>query len=213
MLMLAKTLARTTGLRVRGSMGVRGKSCLALTRSTCHPRNTHTLPTPQLGSWSLPPVWNEPMHSYAPGSAERAGLEAGLAHMQQELAAHGPFRVPAVVGGVEHYLPGDAPTAGARQPMPFDHQRTLCTFHHTTEAQVREAIDSALRAKPAWEAMPFNDRAAIFLKAADLLAHKYRYPVLAATMLGQVGWVCGCLCGRVCLYLLVCASRIRACLV
>ena len=61
----------------------------------------------------------------------------------------------------------------------------LCEYHEANEDIVKKAIDGALSAKAKWETMPFNDRAAIFLKAADLLSHKYRYKMMAYTMLGQ----------------------------
>lgn len=69
--------------------------------------------------------------------------------------------------------------------MPHDHARHLCTYHEADEATVAAAIDGALAAKDAWENMQWNDRAAIFLKAADLVSGKYRYKLLAATILGQ----------------------------
>ena len=69
--------------------------------------------------------------------------------------------------------------------MPHDHAKHLCTYHQADEATVAAAIDGALAAKKEWEAMPWNDRAAIFLKAADLVRGKYRYKIMAATMLGQ----------------------------
>ena len=69
--------------------------------------------------------------------------------------------------------------------MPHDHANHLCTYHEADEATVAKAIDGALAAKAEWEAMPWNDRAAIFLKAADLVSGKYRYKLMAATMLGQ----------------------------
>jgi 1-pyrroline-5-carboxylate dehydrogenase len=69
--------------------------------------------------------------------------------------------------------------------MPHDHARHLCTYHEADEATVAQAIDGALAAKAEWESMPWNDRAAIFLKAADLVSGKYRYKLLAATILGQ----------------------------
>jgi 1-pyrroline-5-carboxylate dehydrogenase len=71
------------------------------------------------------------------------------------------------------------------QPMPHDHAKNLCTYHSATPETVQAAIDGALAAKPEWEDMPWADRAAIFLKAADLIAGKYRFEVMAATMLGQ----------------------------
>lgn len=58
--------------------------------------------------------------------------------------------------------------------FPFDHQQKLCTYSEASKELVDHAIETALAAKPAWEAMPFNERAAIFLKAADLLTTKYR---------------------------------------
>lgn len=73
----------------------------------------------------------------------------------------------------------------AKQPLPHDHARHLCVYHQADEATVASAIDGALAAKAAWESMPWNDRAAIFMKAADLVSGKYRYKLMAATMLGQ----------------------------
>ena len=69
--------------------------------------------------------------------------------------------------------------------MPHDHANHLCTYHEATPEMVEDAINGALAAKPAWEEMAWADRAAIFLKAADLIAGKYRYELMAATMLGQ----------------------------
>ncbi len=66
-----------------------------------------------------------------------------------------------------------------------DNKHVLCTFHQANDQVLKDAIKTALDAKKTWEDMPFEDRAAIFLKAADLLANKYRYKVCAATMLGQ----------------------------
>ena len=61
----------------------------------------------------------------------------------------------------------------------------LCEYHEADQATVASAISGALAARAEWESMPWNDRAAIFLKAADLVSGKYRYKLLAATMLGQ----------------------------
>jgi Aldehyde dehydrogenase family len=69
--------------------------------------------------------------------------------------------------------------------IPSDHARYLCTYHEADETTVARAIDGAIAAKAQWEAMPWADRAAIFLKAADLISKKYRYRLIAATMLGQ----------------------------
>jgi len=73
----------------------------------------------------------------------------------------------------------------AKQPIPADHAHHLCTYHEADQATVASAIDGALAAKAEWESMPWNDRAAIFLKAADLVSGKYRYKIMAATILGQ----------------------------
>ena len=61
----------------------------------------------------------------------------------------------------------------------------MCKYDNNTASDVSKAIESALAAKSAWESMPFADRAAIFLKAADLISGKYRYDIMAATMMGQ----------------------------
>ncbi|KAJ8507378.1 hypothetical protein ONZ45_g10240 [Pleurotus djamor] len=132
--------------------------------------------TPQLATFKVPAIENEPMKSYAPGSAERKALEAAIAQMSQEL----PFEVPCIVNG-KPVKTGKI----AKQPIPSDHAKHLCTYHEANEATVASAIDGALQAKAAWESMPWNDRAAIFLKAADLVSGKYRYKLMAATILGQ----------------------------
>lgn len=71
------------------------------------------------------------------------------------------------------------------QPMPHDHKNNLAEYHCATPETVSAAIDGALKIKPEWEALPWADKASIFLKAADLVAGKYRFEVMAATMLGQ----------------------------
>ena len=73
----------------------------------------------------------------------------------------------------------------AKQPLPAEHAKHLCTYHEADQATVASAIEGALAAKTEWEALPWNDRAAIFLKAADLVSGKYRYKLMAATILGQ----------------------------
>ncbi|OAX43272.1 delta-1-pyrroline-5-carboxylate dehydrogenase 1 [Rhizopogon vinicolor AM-OR11-026] len=132
--------------------------------------------TPQLAAFRVPAVDNEPMRSYGVGSAERRSLEAALALMQQEL----PFEVPCIVNGKPI-------TTGklAKQPIPSNHAQHLCVYHEADESTVASAIDGALSAKAEWEAMPWNDRASIFLRAAELVSGKYRYKLMAATMLGQ----------------------------
>jgi 1-pyrroline-5-carboxylate dehydrogenase len=88
--------------------------------------------------------------------------------------------VPIVVGGKEIKT-----SSTGKQVNPADHQATVATYSQASPEHVRTAIDSALAAKADWESLPFADRAAIFLKAADLISTKYRYDIMAATMLGQ----------------------------
>jgi 1-pyrroline-5-carboxylate dehydrogenase len=76
-------------------------------------------------------------------------------------------------------------SATAQQTIPSSHQTVLAEYPLTTSEQVSEAIESALEAKKKWQDMSFNDRAAVFLRAAELIATKYRYEIMAATMLGQ----------------------------
>ncbi|EGO02285.1 hypothetical protein SERLA73DRAFT_178145 [Serpula lacrymans var. lacrymans S7.3] len=131
---------------------------------------------PQLASFKVPIVDNEPMRGYAVGSSERKALEAAIVKMEQEL----PFEVPCIVNG-KPVKTGKL----AKQIIPSDHARHLCSYHEADQATVASAIDGALAAKAEWEGMPWNDRAAIFLRAAELVSGKYRYQLMAATMLGQ----------------------------
>lgn len=71
------------------------------------------------------------------------------------------------------------------QKDPANHSKSVASYSNASHDHVAQAIDAALSAKPSWEATPFADRAAIFLKAADLVSGKYRYEILAATMIGQ----------------------------
>jgi acyl-CoA reductase-like NAD-dependent aldehyde dehydrogenase len=71
------------------------------------------------------------------------------------------------------------------QNNPSSHADVIAKYSNASPADVKKAIDAALAAKPAWEALPFNERASVFLKAADLISTKYRYEIMAATMLGQ----------------------------
>ncbi|KAI8055096.1 Aldehyde/histidinol dehydrogenase [Syncephalis plumigaleata] len=131
---------------------------------------------PQLAHFKLPQIANEPMHHYEPGSVERKKLQDAIAALRKQV----PLEVPCIVNGKE-IKTGNL----GKQVMPHEHKTTLCQYHQADDAVVEQAIEGALAAKAAWEAMPFNDRSAIFLKAADLLSTKYRYQVMAATMLGQ----------------------------
>jgi 1-pyrroline-5-carboxylate dehydrogenase len=126
---------------------------------------------------TVPAPLNEPVRMYAPGSADRASLEAKL----KEIGSAGPIDLPMTIAG--------RPVAGEGEPIdvvePHRHESVLGHTWNTTAAQVSSAVDAALAAGPAWRALSFDDRAAIFLKAAELLAGPWRDELNATTMLGQ----------------------------
>lgn len=119
---------------------------------------------------------NEPVRDYAPGSGERARLTETLQTVATE-----PIELPHVIGGAHRM--GDGARVDVVQP--HRHAARLGTFSDATHADAVAAIDAASAAKPAWEATPFDERAAVFLRAADLLAGPWRAKLCAATMLGQ----------------------------
>ncbi len=127
------------------------------------------------GRFVTPKPVNEPVKSYDPGSEEKRLLKKEL----ERQAGH-PVEVPLVIGGREARTGRTAPI-----PCPHDHARPLGVYHAGSSADARKAIAAALAARPAWERMPWEDKAAIFLKAADLLTGPHRYVMNAATMLGQ----------------------------
>jgi 1-pyrroline-5-carboxylate dehydrogenase len=126
---------------------------------------------------SVPIPLNEPVRTYAPGSPERASLEAKL----KELTSAGPVDLPMTIGGER--------VTGTGEPIqvvePHRHSAVLGHTWNSTPAQVSTAVQAALAAGPAWRALSFDDRAAIFLKTAELLAGPWRDDILASTMLGQ----------------------------
>ncbi|KWX23033.1 1-pyrroline-5-carboxylate dehydrogenase [Mycolicibacterium wolinskyi] len=119
---------------------------------------------------------NEPVHNYAPGSGERTRLTAALSELQDA-----PIDLPHVIGG-DHRMGG-----GARIDVvqPHRHSARLGTLTNAEHADASAAIDAALAAKHEWAALPFDERAAVFLRAADLLSGPWREKIAAATMLGQ----------------------------
>lgn len=123
----------------------------------------------------MPVPANEPVLNYGPGSAERAALKAALIEGRSQQTD-----IPMYIGGKEVRT---GKTLEIRPP--HDHKHLLATYHDGDQSHVHAAIDAALAAKESWEAMPWEQRAAIFLKAADLLAGPYRAKINAATMLGQ----------------------------
>jgi 1-pyrroline-5-carboxylate dehydrogenase len=123
----------------------------------------------------IPTPVNEPIRSYAPGTAERASLKQRLAEMLRE-----KIEIPVVVGGRE-IRTGQT----IDQVCPHDHGHVLAVAHQAGGAEVEQAIAAARDAWHDWSEMPWEARAAVFLKAADLLAGPWRDTVNAATMLGQ----------------------------
>lgn len=127
------------------------------------------------GFFNVPTPVNEPVKVYAPGSPERKELQKALKEARAK-----QIDVPMYIGSEEV-------RTGKTRPMspPHDHQHILGHFHEGDSSHVEQAINAALGAKYAWENMAWEQRAAIFLKAADLLAGPYRSKINAATMLGQ----------------------------
>lgn len=128
-----------------------------------------------IGYFSYPAPLNEPVLSYAPGSPERAALKSAL----QKLKAK-QLDIPMYIGS-------RSVKTGKKVALhpPHETSFTLGHFHAGDEKHVHMAIDAALKAKEAWSDMPWEDRAHIFLKAAELIATKYRYMLNGCTMLGQ----------------------------
>ncbi|MBY4401508.1 L-glutamate gamma-semialdehyde dehydrogenase [Rhodococcus fascians] len=125
---------------------------------------------------SVPTPVNEPVNTYAPGSAERARLRIRL----DELRAN-PVRIHQVIGGVHR----DAAGTDTDVVEPHRHASVIGRFAEATHRDVQDAISAATAAAPAWRDLPFDERAAVFLRAADLLSGPWRERIAAATMLGQ----------------------------
>jgi len=127
-------------------------------------------------NFKTPVPQNEPIRNYAPGSPEKKALKAKLDELSNQ-----QIDIPIIIGGKE-IRTGDTDKC----VMPHNHKHQLGTYHKVSEKEVTAAIDSNMEAHKAWSRMDFSDRAAIFLKAADLLANtEWRYTINAATMLGQ----------------------------
>jgi 1-pyrroline-5-carboxylate dehydrogenase len=127
------------------------------------------------GNRRVPTPVNEPVKQYAPGSPERASLKERLASMANERVD-----IPLIIAGKE-VRTGDL----AQTVMPHDHRHLLADWHRASPAHVDQAIGAALDAAKDWAHWSWEDRAAVFLKAAELLATTWRATLNASTMLGQ----------------------------
>jgi 1-pyrroline-5-carboxylate dehydrogenase len=127
------------------------------------------------GFFHIPAPKNEPVLSYAPGSKERAALKKALEEARAQV-----IDVPMYIGAEEVRTENKKPLTA-----PHDHKHTLGYFHEGDKSHVEQAIKAAMAAKELWAGLSWENRASIFLKAADLLAGPYRYKINAATMLGQ----------------------------
>lgn len=128
-----------------------------------------------LGYFNYPLPANEPVLGYAPGSPERAALRKALTEAKKKQV------------DIPMYIGSRAVKTDKKVEIhpPHELSHTLGFFHRGEDKHITQAIDAALKAKSSWEAMPWEDRAHIFLKAADLIAQKYRAQLNAATMLCQ----------------------------
>jgi 1-pyrroline-5-carboxylate dehydrogenase len=124
---------------------------------------------------NVPEPRNEPIKTYAPGTPERDELKK-----QVEAQRAGQFEIPLFIGG-EEITSGDMGDCR----MPHRHGHVLARFHKASKEHVERAVEAALHAAPAWAALDWEHRAAIFLKAADLLAGPHRQILNAATVNGQ----------------------------
>ena len=127
------------------------------------------------GARHVPPPQNDPNLTYAPGSPERKELKAKL----KEMAAQ-RLDIPLVIGGKE-IRTGNT----ARTVMPHNHAHVLADWHKAGKQEVQQAIAAAVEARREWASWPWEDRAAVFLRAAELLTTTWRQTMNAATMLGQ----------------------------
>ncbi len=127
------------------------------------------------GTFHIPQAINEPIYEYASGSNERKSLQAALKDARSKVED-----IPMYIGA-EEVRTGDVHDLFP----PHDRHHKIGQYHRGNASHVHQAIDAALAAKPMWESMPWEQRAAIFLKAAELMATKYRYVLNASTMLAQ----------------------------
>lgn len=123
---------------------------------------------------NMPIPKNEPIYGYGPGSTEKSKLKAELQKLSgQEL------EIPLIIDG-EEIRTGET----GKCVMPHNHNHVLGHFHQAGKAEVDQAIKASLKARHAWANLPWEERAAVFMKAAEILSHEQRFVLNAATMLG-----------------------------
>ncbi|KAJ9642798.1 hypothetical protein H2204_002446 [Knufia peltigerae] len=128
------------------------------------------------GHYKTPKPFNEPNLHYTPSSPERQKLIVALSELRTKI----PLQVPSIKNGVEAETKSNAEVY-----FPSDNSSVFAKYATANEEDISSAIEAALKAKQAWQDTPFTDRAAIFLRAAELVSKKYRFELMAATMLGQ----------------------------
>nr|CAH8841045.1 unnamed protein product [Trichobilharzia regenti] len=119
---------------------------------------------------------NEPVLLHKPGSNERQKLDATL----HTMISKAPYNVPICIDSQE-----ESSKELRKQVLPFEHSKTLANFYYGSEEQIKRAIESCLAARRSWSRTSFDERAKIFLRAADLVGDKRRMELLASTILGQ----------------------------
>ena len=145
--------------------------------AACTPRSSvQSSSMSVLAAFKVPNIVNEPNKHYGKGSPDRQALADAVKALQDKA----PLDVPLAVSGKS--IKTDSVST---QNNPSAHSTVVAKYSKASTKDVKEAIEGALAAKEAWANLPFSDRCAVFLKAADLLSTKYRYDVMAATMLGQ----------------------------
>ena len=127
------------------------------------------------GTRRVPAPVNEPIKGYAPGSPEKKALKERLKEMAKER-----IEIPLIIGGKE-IRTGET----AQSVMPHDHRHVLADWHKASAKHVQQALDASRDARAEWANWSWEDRAAVFLRAAELLATTWRATLNASTMLGQ----------------------------
>lgn len=164
-------------LRSRGLLASRALKSVVAKQQVAAPLLSTIRLKSQLAHPRIPPVKNEPVKDFGFNDQKDWDL---LRASITKLTDSGPLDIPVVINGQRVYNKDTLP-----QVNPAKHSQVLADVSQATPENVAAAVESAKAAKEKWAAMPWTDRAAIFLKAADLISTKYRHDMLAATMLGQ----------------------------